>query len=42
LISLAFCCVILLFLNWGLELSRDADKIAALFGANGNQTYFPY
>ncbi|MBI5352650.1 MAG: glycosyltransferase family 39 protein [Chloroflexi bacterium] len=42
LVSLALCCVVLLLLNWGLELSRDADKIAALFGANGNQTYFPY
>lgn len=42
IVSLAMCVVLLLFLNWGLELSRDADKIAALFGPNGNQTYFPY
>ena len=42
LISLAVIGVFLLFLNWGLELSRDADKIAALFGLNGNQTHFPY
>ena len=42
LICLAFCCVALLFLNWGLELSRDADKITALFGPQGNRTYFPY
>lgn len=34
--------VLLLFLNWGLELHRDADKIAALLGPNGNRTYFPY
>jgi hypothetical protein len=32
----------LLCLNWGLELSRDADKLIVLFGANGNQSYFPY
>ncbi len=41
-ISLAVLAVLLLFLNWGLELSRDADKIAALLGPNGNQTYYPY
>jgi hypothetical protein len=37
----AFACVLLLA-NWGLELSRDADKIAQLLAPNGNQTYFPY
>ena len=42
LVSLAVVGVLLLFLNWGLELSRDADKIAQLLGPNGNQTYFPY
>ncbi len=26
----------LLVLNWGLELSRDAPKLAAMFGPNGN------
>lgn len=41
-VSLAFLVVILLFLNWGLELARDADKIAALLGPNGNRTGFPY
>jgi hypothetical protein len=39
---LAVCAVLLLFLNWGLELARDADKISQLLGPNGNQTYFPY
>ncbi|MFN8413137.1 MAG: glycosyltransferase family 39 protein [Anaerolineales bacterium] len=34
--------MIFLFLNWGLELHHDADKIVSLFGPNGNQTYFPY
>lgn len=34
--------VILLLANWGFELSRDADKIAALLGPNGNQSHFPY
>lgn len=41
-ISLAILIVILLFVNWGFELSRDADKIAALLGPHGNQTHFPY
>jgi len=34
--------VFLLITNWGLELSRDWDKIAQLVGPNGNQSYFPY
>ncbi|MBI5963889.1 MAG: glycosyltransferase family 39 protein [Chloroflexi bacterium] len=42
LISLAVCCVLLLFVNWGLELFRDADKIAQLLGPDGNKSYFPY
>jgi hypothetical protein len=41
-ISLGVLAVALLFLNWGFELSRDADKIAALLAPGGNQTYFPY
>jgi 4-amino-4-deoxy-L-arabinose transferase-like glycosyltransferase len=41
-VSLAVLAALLLFLNWGLELSRDADKIAALFGPDGNRTHFPY
>jgi hypothetical protein len=41
-VSVAMLVVLLLFLNWGLELSRDADKIVALLGPGGNQTYFPY
>ena len=41
-ISIALLAVLLLFLNWGFELSRDADKIVALLGPTGNQTYFPY
>ncbi len=41
-LSLAILAVLLLFLNWGLELSRDADKIAALLGPNGNRARFPY
>ena len=39
---LAILTVVLLFLNWGFELWRDADKIAQLLGPTGNQTYFPY
>ena len=41
-VVLAIVGVILLVLNWRLELYRDADKIAQLLGPNGNQTYFPY
>ena len=38
----AICAAILLSVNWGLELHRDADKILQLLGPNGNQSYFPY
>ena len=38
----AIVLILLLFMNWGLELSRDADKIAALLGPNGNTAHFPY
>lgn len=41
-VILAFCIVYLLLTNWGLELVRDADKIAQLLGPTGNQSYFPY
>jgi hypothetical protein len=41
-ILLASVVVLLLLINWGTELIRDADKISALLGPNGNQTYFPY
>lgn len=41
-LMLALLVVLLLFVNWGLELARDADKIAALLGPDGNHTYFPY
>ncbi len=33
---------IMLIMNWGFELTRDADKIAQLLGPSGNQSYFPY
>lgn len=42
LVTIGIACVFLLLLNWGLELSRDWDKIAQLLGPNGNKTYFPY
>jgi len=35
-------CLVMLLLNWQLELIRDADKITQLLGPNGNQSYFPY
>ena len=41
-VTLAAAAVVCLALNWGLELSRDADKLAQLFGPNGNRSYFPY
>jgi 4-amino-4-deoxy-L-arabinose transferase-like glycosyltransferase len=39
---LTFIIILLLLSNWGIELCRDADKLALLFGSNGNQTYFSY
>lgn len=39
---LALVLVALLWLNWGLELYRDADKLAILFGPEGNLAGFPY
>ena len=41
-VSLAVVATVLLLFNWGSELSRDADKIVALLGPNGNRTHFPY
>ena len=41
-VILAIIAILFLLTNWGLELSRDADKIAALLGPDGNRTYFPY
>ena len=32
----------LLFFNWGYELTRDADKLAAMFGPEGNFARFDY
>jgi hypothetical protein len=34
--------VLLLFINWGVELSLNASKIAALLSPGGNLLYFPY
>jgi hypothetical protein len=39
-ISIILIC--LLLLNWGLELNRDAEKIAILFSPTGNTAGFPY
>ncbi len=39
---LAALAVALLCANWGLELYRDADKLAVLFGPAGNTSGFPY
>ncbi len=41
-VSLAVLAALLLLLNWGLELHRDADKIIQLLGPNGNHSNYPY
>jgi hypothetical protein len=41
-LALAVVLVGLLWLNWGAELWRDADKLALLFGPNGNHAGFSY
>lgn len=41
-LGFAMVIVLLLLFNWGLELVRDADKIAALLGPGGNTLHFPY
>jgi len=41
-VTIAVLAAVLLLVNWGFELDRDADKIAQLLGPNGNQSYFPY
>jgi hypothetical protein len=40
--AIAVFLVGLLWLNWGRELWRDADKLALLFGPNGNHAGFSY
>jgi hypothetical protein len=42
IVSFAVFAAFLLVANWGMELIRDADKIAQLLGPTGNQSYFPY
>ena len=42
IVVLCIFAAILLVTNWGIELVRDADKIAQLLGPNGNKSYFPY
>jgi Dolichyl-phosphate-mannose-protein mannosyltransferase len=42
IVILALIVILLLLLNWCLELSRDADKILQLLGPNGNFSNFPY
>ena len=42
--QLAFAALLVgfLWLNWGVELWQDADKLALLFGPNGNHAGFSY
>jgi len=42
IVSLAIFAMLLLIVNWEIELIRDADKISQLLGPNGNQSHFPY
>ena len=42
LVMFGIICILLLLFNWGIELTRDWDKIAQLLGPTGNETYFPY
>ena len=41
-LAAAIALVALLWLNWGGELWRDADKLALLFGPDGNHAGFSY
>ena len=41
-LGFAVLLILLLLLNWGLELHRDADKIGELLGPDGNKAGFPY
>lgn len=41
-LSLAFIAVLLLFYNWGFELSRDWPQLSQLLGPDGNKSGFPY
>ncbi|MBN2117842.1 MAG: glycosyltransferase family 39 protein [Anaerolineales bacterium] len=41
-VILAASALLLLAVNWKVELVRDADKIFQLLGPNGNQSHFPY
>ncbi|HMB21939.1 MAG TPA: hypothetical protein VKP08_03860, partial [Anaerolineales bacterium] len=42
MVILAMSAILLLVVNWEVELIRDADKISQLLGPNGNQSHFPY
>jgi hypothetical protein len=42
LVIFASMIVFFLVINWGIELTRDWDKISQLLGPDGNQSYFPY
>jgi 4-amino-4-deoxy-L-arabinose transferase-like glycosyltransferase len=41
-LCLALLAMLLLFLNWGLELWRDMDTIRLLLGPTGNRLFLPY
>jgi hypothetical protein len=41
-LSLALLAILVLFVNWGWELTRDWTMLAQLLGPGGNETWFPY
>jgi hypothetical protein len=42
IVILAVAAIVLLVVNWELELLCDADKISRLLGPHGNESHFPY
>ncbi|MFT3894871.1 MAG: hypothetical protein QM730_24845 [Anaerolineales bacterium] len=42
IVTVCVIAALLLVTNWGIELIRDADKIAQLLGPTGNKSYFSY
>jgi hypothetical protein len=41
-LPLSAACAALLLLNWGVDIYRNAERLKAILGPDGNTTYFPY
>jgi hypothetical protein len=39
---LALIIILLMITNWGMEIARNADKLATLLSSNGNLSFFSY